>query len=82
MAIGRIAMRYRRVECAPPASIEVKVDKFSGSGGWIRLLVQVSSKAVLLKDCWPELAGYIHMYHLVLMIADLYLRSALSCQSS
>lgn len=42
MAIGRIAMRYRRVECAPPANMEVKVDSFSGSGGWIRLMVQAS----------------------------------------
>jgi hypothetical protein len=50
MAIGRIAMRYRRVECAPPANLEVKVDNFSGSGGWIRLMVQVRRQ--LSKEGW------------------------------
>eukprot|EP00884_Botryococcus_braunii_P022964 jgi/Botrbrau1/9351/Bobra.354_2s0009.1 len=46
MAIGRIAMRYRRVECAPPANMEVKVDSFSGSGGWIRLMETAGPGAI------------------------------------
>lgn len=41
MAIGRIAMRYRQVECAPPGVLKVEVDKNYGSGRWLRLMVEV-----------------------------------------
>ena len=41
MALGRIDMRYRRVECKPPSDMTVIVDQNRGSGGWIRLQVKV-----------------------------------------
>ncbi|BDA46490.1 probable Expansin-A2 at N-terminal half [Coccomyxa sp. Obi] len=40
MALGRIDMRYRRVECKPPSDMTVIVDQNRGAGGWIRLQVK------------------------------------------
>ncbi|KAK9906493.1 hypothetical protein WJX75_002830 [Coccomyxa subellipsoidea] len=40
MSLGRIDMRYRRVECKPPSDMNVIVDQNRGSGGWIRLQVK------------------------------------------
>eukprot|EP00884_Botryococcus_braunii_P005988 jgi/Botrbrau1/15390/Bobra.43_2s0018.1 len=40
MAIGRIAMRYRQVECAAPGELKIEVDKNYGSGKWLRLMVE------------------------------------------
>lgn len=41
MAIGRIAMRYRQVECSPPGSLKVTIDKNYGTDRWLRLIVEV-----------------------------------------
>ncbi|GAB4819913.1 hypothetical protein N2152v2_006959 [Parachlorella kessleri] len=38
--IGRIKVTYRRVECAPPESVQVSVLDFAGSNGWLRLNIQ------------------------------------------
>ncbi len=43
--IGRIKVTYRRVECAPPESVQVSVLDFAGSNGWLRLNIQVSEQA-------------------------------------
>ena len=59
MALGRINMRYHRVECKPPSDMTVIVDQNRGSGGWIRLQVKVSkhllasllATLVALEDC-------------------------------
>lgn len=40
MALGRINMKYRRVDCTPPSSLGVKVNNNVGPGGWVRLVVQ------------------------------------------
>jgi hypothetical protein len=41
MALGRIDIQYRRVECVVPTGMSVVVDQNRGSGGWIRLEVTV-----------------------------------------
>jgi hypothetical protein len=43
MSIGRVWMKYRQVECAPPANLRIKVDQNGGTGAWIRLMVEVSA---------------------------------------
>mgnify|MGYP001027392199 FL=1 len=45
--IGRIKVTYRRVECAPPESVQVSVLDFAGSNGWLRLNIQVSEQTRL-----------------------------------
>ena len=42
MLNGRIDIKYRRVQCTPPANINVQIDGNSGTGGWLRLSVTVS----------------------------------------
>lgn len=37
--IGRIAVRYRRVECNVPEDLKVSIMDWAGAGGWIRLTV-------------------------------------------
>ena len=44
-------MRYRRVECTPPADMKVEISDNRGAGGWIRLNVQVWAFWSLLKWC-------------------------------
>lgn len=39
--LGRIDIKYRRVNCQPPVNMMVSVDDNSGDGGWIRMSVQV-----------------------------------------
>lgn len=41
MSSGRISIQYRRVECVPPQKIIVSVDNNHGTGGWLRLFVEV-----------------------------------------
>lgn len=41
MALGRIDIQYRRVECQVPSDLNVIVDENRGAGGWIRLQVKV-----------------------------------------
>ena len=45
MALGRVNIKYRRIVCQVPHSLNVIVDQNSGAGGWIRLQVKV--RAVL-----------------------------------
>lgn len=40
MAIGRIDMRYRRVDCTPPETVQLAIDSNVGVGGWLRLVVE------------------------------------------
>lgn len=42
MSLGRIDIRYRRVECTVPQDLNVIIDENRGAGGWIRLQVKVS----------------------------------------
>eukprot|EP00891_Asterochloris_glomerata_P004481 jgi/Astpho2/4481/fgenesh1_pg.00067_%23_63_t len=37
---GRIDIRYRQVECVPPADINIEVDVNTPGGGWIRMYVE------------------------------------------
>ena len=39
---GKVAIRYRRVNCVPPKDISVLVDNNRGQGGWLRLQIAVS----------------------------------------
>ncbi len=41
MALGRIDIEYRRVECTVPQDLNVIIDENRGAGGWIRLQVKV-----------------------------------------
>ena len=43
MAIGRIDIKYRRVECTPPLPVSISIDNNIGVGGWLRLVVEVGS---------------------------------------
>lgn len=43
MAIGRIDIQYRRVECVPPAPMVVFVDNNNGPGSWLRLFIGTQS---------------------------------------
>ncbi|BDA46488.1 probable Expansin-A7 [Coccomyxa sp. Obi] len=40
MALGRIDIQYRRVECTVPQDLNVIIDQNRGAGGWIRLQVK------------------------------------------
>lgn len=42
MSLGRMDIKYRRVNCKPPVNMLVDVDSSSGPGGWIRMTVKVS----------------------------------------
>jgi hypothetical protein len=42
IALGRIDIQYRRVECTVPQDLNVIIDENRGAGGWIRLQVKVS----------------------------------------
>ncbi len=46
MALGRMDIKYRRVNCKPPVNMKVNVDSTSGLGGWIRMTVTVKPLAV------------------------------------
>lgn len=37
--VGRVAIQYRRVACAPPKDMELHIDSNRGAGGWMRLFV-------------------------------------------
>lgn len=50
MLNGRIDIKYRRVQCTPPANINVQIDGNSGTGGWLRLSVTVSPSALYWRD--------------------------------
>lgn len=41
MSVGRVDMRYRRVDCTPPLPVSVAIDNNAGVGGWLRLVVEV-----------------------------------------
>lgn len=43
MAAGRIDIQYRRVDCTPPNPVSIDIDNNVGSGGWLRLVVEVST---------------------------------------
>lgn len=49
MALGRIDIKYRRVECKPPQDMNIIVDQNRGAGGWIRLQVKVSNAPLASK---------------------------------
>jgi hypothetical protein len=57
MAIGRIDIQYRRVDCTPPLPVSIAIDNNVGVGGWLRLVVEVrpasvlSSFSFLLRGC-------------------------------
>ena len=40
MAIGRVDIRYRRVDCTPPEAVQLAIDNNVGVGGWLRLVVE------------------------------------------
>ena len=40
MAIGRIDIQYRRVDCTPPEPVQLAIDSNVGVGGWLRLVVE------------------------------------------
>jgi len=50
--IGRISIRYRRVECAVPEDLKVSVMDFSGQGGWIRLTVDDTGGRGAIQGIW------------------------------
>ena len=41
MSLGRMDIKYRRVNCKPPVNMMVDVDSSSGLGGWLRMTVKV-----------------------------------------
>ncbi len=51
MALGRIDIKYRRVNCKPPVNLLVDVDSSSGEGGWIRMTVKVCALMALMIQC-------------------------------
>ncbi|KAK9838025.1 hypothetical protein WJX74_009954 [Apatococcus lobatus] len=64
MALGRMDIKYRRVNCKPPVNMMVDVDSSSGLGGWIRMTVKNAAgraaiKAVSIRgtgsSSWTEL---------------------------
>ncbi|KAK9869002.1 hypothetical protein WJX84_008231 [Apatococcus fuscideae] len=66
MALGRMDIKYRRVNCKPPVNLMVDVDSSSGEGGWIRMTVKnaagrASIKGVALKgsgsSSWTDLTN-------------------------
>lgn len=40
MALGRIDIQYRRVDCTPPNPVSLAIDNNVGVGGWLRLVVE------------------------------------------
>lgn len=52
MALGRINMRYRRVDCTPPSGsgMGMKLDHNFGPGGWVRLLVDKAAGSGSIKS--------------------------------
>jgi len=40
MAVGRIDIQYRRVDCTPPLPVSIAIDNNVGVGGWLRLVVE------------------------------------------
>lgn len=42
MSIGRIDIKYRRVDCTPPNPVTIEIDNNVGVGGWLRLVVEVT----------------------------------------
>lgn len=46
--IGRIIVKYCRVECTPQTDMLVSVLDFAGSNGWLRLAIDVSVCIILL----------------------------------
>ncbi|KAK9868666.1 hypothetical protein WJX84_011328 [Apatococcus fuscideae] len=49
MALGRIDIKYRRVNCKPPVNMMVDVDSSSGEGGWIRMTVKNAAARAAIK---------------------------------
>ncbi|KAK9850628.1 hypothetical protein WJX84_001010 [Apatococcus fuscideae] len=49
MALGRIDIKYRRVNCKPPVNMMVDVDSSSGEGGWIRMTVKNAAGRAAIK---------------------------------
>ncbi|KAK9837793.1 hypothetical protein WJX74_005149 [Apatococcus lobatus] len=49
MELGRIDIKYRRVNCKPPVSMMVDVDSSSGEGGWIRMTVKNAAGRAAIK---------------------------------
>lgn len=47
MAIGRIDIQYRRVDCTPPLPVSISIDNNVGVGGWLRLVVEVGHTSPL-----------------------------------
>ena len=43
--LGRMNMRYRRVECAPPTAMKIAVMDFVGPNAWLRLSIDVSAES-------------------------------------
>lgn len=41
MENGKVAIKYRRVQCTPPSGLNIVVDQNAGAGGTLRLTVQV-----------------------------------------
>lgn len=62
---GRINIKFRRVECAPPQDVVVNVDNNRGGSGWMRLQITVGRAlpclsaylALVLQDPWSVAEG-------------------------
>ncbi|KAK9839069.1 hypothetical protein WJX74_008724 [Apatococcus lobatus] len=49
MALGRMDIKYRRVNCQPPVNMNVNIDSSSGLGGWIRMTVTNAAGRAAIK---------------------------------
>jgi hypothetical protein len=48
---GQIYIKYRRVDCTPPTSMQVQLLDVGGAGAWLRMTVTVRS--VMRTSCMP-----------------------------
>ncbi len=54
--LGRVTMKYRRVECTPPKDLTVEVTDYR-VGGWIRVNVQVGSSKAHAPSCFLSVSA-------------------------
>jgi len=45
---GRIDIQYRRVQCTPPSNLVVNIDQNSGTGGFLKMSVSVSTASLCM----------------------------------
>jgi Lytic transglycolase/Expansin C-terminal domain len=65
-ALGRINIKYRRVECLVPEMVKVQVANFAGNGGWLSLQVtnvggRGAVKEVYVKSSSAGESGWVKM---------------------